>query len=455
MFWATEEPEPELKPGRAPKKRAPKKIDVIQRGLGVVRRRVLMNRFLRNFFLDAFIALSLFWGFYLTHRLISLEVATLPIFATVVGLAVVLSVWRSFAWGRSTNLQAAVLVDEEMGLKERVSTAVYLREQPRRGDGEGWNELVERDGSKALEESKLREQFPIRLPRMARWLALPAAVCLATYFLPQQDLLGFHQDRESDKTMDEQVGKNKEETIEKLDDLVKENGEESLDSEMQKLLDEMKQDLKKKEGAANSNTAAQTPEGAEANKKQALVRFAKAEDRVRNKLNEKKYKDLDQFLAKNKLRSIDPNALTRALQDALKKGDLSKAAGEMDKLRQRLQKLAQAQKNGKLSKKDLDQLKRLAAELQQLAKNSPSLSQLSAALGQLSSGLSAGNAGMSLQGMQKLNTNLGDLAQLMKQMKFLDKSLQLVKLQKQSLSKLHKCPNCGKPRQGPMRPGGT
>ena len=50
---------------------------------------------------------------------------------------------------------------------------------------------------------------------------------------------------------------------------------------------------------------------------------------------------------------------------------------------------------------------------------------------------------------------LDDLAHLMMQLKFLDKSLQLVKLQKQSLSKLHKCPNCGKPRQGPMRPGGT
>ena len=48
-LWSTEGPEPELKPGLAPKK-APKTIDAIQRGLGVVRRRVLMNRFLRNFF---------------------------------------------------------------------------------------------------------------------------------------------------------------------------------------------------------------------------------------------------------------------------------------------------------------------------------------------------------------------------------------------------------------------
>ena len=98
----------------------------LDRKLARVRRRVFLNRLVGALCVDFFVALCLFAGYLLVHRLVHLTVDPLWVFAGLGGAALLVATIRTVVTGRASALEAAILVDDALELRERVSTAVYL-----------------------------------------------------------------------------------------------------------------------------------------------------------------------------------------------------------------------------------------------------------------------------------------------------------------------------------------
>ena len=430
--------------------------DPIRTVLVQVRRRVFTNRLLGLFFQHLFVGLLLFSAYLLADRLLHFALDSLAVFLGLMGLVVVTTLVRAIWRARTSFFQTAVLVDENLLLKERVSTAVYLRglrEKDSLGDELAEVlDLVERDGAQALSGADVKARFAVRLPRLALWVFLPLGLCAGVFFIPQLDLLGLQSARLAEAAMEEQVQDRIKKVSQKLEEIAYQP-EEDPDEAMQKILEAMRKMQPLEEKKPDGSPAKPGEQlNADDAKKTAMVQFSRLEDLLKKNLDQKKFAGLKDLLDKNRLASIDPNALTRQLRDALKRGSLDKAAKELMKLQN---KLAALQNKSKLSDEDLAYLQKLAKELSMMSRNSAALAQLSKSLKNLSSGLSAGQLNSAQLGLGQLNMDLDALADLMKQMDFMDQSLELVKLSKQDLGKLHSCPNCGKPRSGPMKPGGT
>lgn len=430
----------------------------IRRRLVAVRRRRLANRLLTCLFFDLFLAVVIFAVFLLVDRLISTPLEPLWVFAGLVGTALLVSLVRGGLLGGTSFFRTAVIVDEALELRERVSSAVYLEERdgspPGARDEDGWRRLVERDGARALAAVDARRAFPVKLPRYALWALIALAVTLSIPLLVGDlDLLGFRQSREAEAAEKELVDDFTRE-VQKTDEFeeLKELTEKEEDPEMKEILDAMNQlDPEKKE--QDPTGVDPSKEEGEESRKKAMAQFSKLEDLIKKKVRKGEFEELREFLDRSKLQRIDPKDLSAALQKALKSGDFEKASEELAKLREELRKLREKQKSGQLSKEDLAKMQRLSRELLSLSRNSSALSRLGKGLESMSMNLSAQDLAQLLQNMDQMDLDLESLAQLMKQMETLDQSLKMLKLAKSGLGKMHRCPNCGKPRVG--KPGGT
>ena len=99
------------------------------------------------------------------------------------GVAVAISVagliWG--AWRKATLLETARWVDDQKGLKERLSTALELNTVR---TPEDWKRLLLADAAHHAQSLNTRELLPIGLPRAARWALLLAALCVGLGFVP-------------------------------------------------------------------------------------------------------------------------------------------------------------------------------------------------------------------------------------------------------------------------------
>ena len=99
-----------------------------------------------------------------------------------VAVAVVLALWR-----KPTRERAAVAIDERLGLKEKFSTALYVR--PSKNDP--FAAAAVRDAELTAERVHLQDKFPIRFPRASVFTFAVAVVAFLTGWLLQpMDLLG-------------------------------------------------------------------------------------------------------------------------------------------------------------------------------------------------------------------------------------------------------------------------
>ncbi|MBI4583466.1 MAG: hypothetical protein HY717_05540 [Planctomycetes bacterium] len=436
----------------------PPPLDPIRAGLALVRRRMHLNRLLAAVFFDGLVALGLFAAYLLLDRLVFVGLDALLVFAILQGTALAASLARVGIFRRLSPFQAAALVDDRLRLKDRVASAVFVREGSAEPFGiaaprplEPWRLLVERDGARALEGLDLKQSFPVRLPRQAAWAAAALlAVALIPIAVPQLDLLGLRRARAAEAQMKEEVQKEIDHFKKQIEELKKENPKVE-DPELKKLL----------EALANQNRLANREEPpkkdlpeepGDQTKKEALTQFTRLEEALKQSLEKAEFKDLknlfDNFKAGNSA------ALTRPLQEALKEGKFDQAGEELKKLKDDLEKLLKKKEAGELSKEEMERLEKLASELARLSKSAASLSRLSKSLSSLSGSLSLGDLAQALENLEQADTDLETLQQLMEQMQFLDQSLELAQFAKGELGKLHRCPNCGKLRKGDQ-PGGT
>jgi hypothetical protein len=425
--------------------------DAIGEVLSRVRKRVVAGRVLADVSVHLLAALSLLAAFLLAERLLGfVGLDLLRALLIVAGLVIVVTAVRAFWTFRLSLFDAAVLADDRLRLKERLSSALYLEGSVDPLRGPGWSELVRRDGVKSLEGADIRGKFPLRLPRSARWLPAPAVLAVVFALLPPIDLLGIQQERQIDEAMRAEVARKKDELRKALEQLRKE-AEKPPDPEVQKALEALE---KKPESLADETKKEEPPPGAEEAKREALVEFSRLEESLKKALDARRFDDLKDFLDKFPPGSLTKSPLTGAIREALKEGDFTKAGLEMKKIEDLLAELAKKGEGGKeLSKEDLEKLAKLQDEMAKLAKDSRFLSKLSKGLENLKTNLSPSDLAKALRDLEALRKELGDLDSLARDLKLLEDALELSELSQEDLANLHRCPNCGKVSSDPSGAG--
>src|SRR5262249_13758981 len=140
---------------------------------------------------------------------------------------------------RFSLFEAALLADDRLRLKERVSSALYLAAGREAGRDPAGGELIRRDGERCLAGSDLRAHVPPGLRPLAGWVLARAALSVLLALIPPVDLLGLNRSRLADSAMKKEVDRKKEELAKKLEELRKE-AKKPVDPLVEKLLESLK-----------------------------------------------------------------------------------------------------------------------------------------------------------------------------------------------------------------------
>src|SRR5436309_976395 len=124
--------------------------------------------------------------------------------ATVVG-SLAYAIWR-----RPSAKQAAVAIDEKLALKEKFSTALYVRPS-----ADPFAMAAVRDAERTAEQVRLQKQFPFAFPRVGYATLGVALLALLTFeFLAPMDLFG-HKEAQKKQLEQQQAQKIAKENVER------------------------------------------------------------------------------------------------------------------------------------------------------------------------------------------------------------------------------------------------
>lgn len=329
-------------------------MDDISQIVEFARRRLSTNRFLRGVHLGLVAVATL--GLMLVLLAKSSPAIVLPwtwVFVAA-GTVLVAAGIAAMRVGRMGGLSLAVLVDERLGLKERLSTALAVRER-----GDAFARAAVADAVTLAKDARTRESlrrnFPLQAPSNS-WIGLAiAAVATVLWFvLPQGDL--FRRDAVSQTEL-AVAKKQSDEAISKVVDTIKQN-------------DRLAEALGKKvespatNGLDPAKELTKTPEEAKLEAMKKLAEMQKALDTVLKGKEAQELKALKQQLAD----LSPPSGPTEELGTALKEGDFTKAKEAMDKLQKSMEGKSDAEK------KELEEkLGDMANQIAKLAENQRSL----------------------------------------------------------------------------------
>src|SRR4051794_24838635 len=130
------------------------------------------------------------WAYLLVHKLFGFTLPRPWMFFWIGGSAAVIAACGYAFLHRPTRHQAAVAIDEKLALKEKFSTALYIRPST-----DPFAAAAVRDAEQTAEKVSLYNQFPLQFPRPAILTLAVAVVCLATTWLPAMDLFGVEKQR--------------------------------------------------------------------------------------------------------------------------------------------------------------------------------------------------------------------------------------------------------------------
>jgi hypothetical protein len=327
-------------------------MDKIRRKVRQVRRRLLWLRF-------ASVTLaSLFWlcvaaaVTLLASRLVMLgdnealwQQRTWWVVGGLVALALPAGV-LSLLIRRTSLFQAAVAADQQLSLRERISSAFLLK-----GPRQPMEQLLEDDALQAATRIRPLRDFPFQPPRTLRLLPLPLlAMLLVGLFVDQHNLLareerpGLLRSQEDVMALQE----DSEQRAEELEQLVSslEDIEAAIDSEgqwdeLQRELEQLAEDLR----TVDDSRLEQVAELSDLTDRVAAERDA-----------------LEQSLAASQHFASDPGAqMTGDIQRAMEAGDMEAAQEAVEEL---MEDLAKKASEGEL---DAEQAEQLAQELQAMA----------------------------------------------------------------------------------------
>lgn len=323
---------------------------------------------------------------------------------------------------RSLNT-TAVIADEHLQLKEKISSALEFGQSIRNGEPlSPWQSAVLRDALHETRRLHLQRAFPWKGPQEGRYLWVPVfMMMLAVYLMPQWNLFAQQPEAAESETVAQETIKKELQALEKKANIL---------SERRKL------DEKREESAQLAREvkelAAQFSKG-QIEKREALAELSTMEQKW-----EERRQQLAQRLpsASNPLNQPMQNKMLGEMLEDLQEGNLDEALKQLKELQQQL----------KMGELDEQAQARLAEEMGKLAEavgmNSPlakSLQQASEAM----KGDSTNGQPMSMDALQMAEMEMADMQDLMQQMKNMDEMLQSLKESKFAIS--GQCKKCGAP----------
>ncbi len=255
--------------------------------------------------------------------------------------AVAVLAWRR----RPTRLQAAVLCDERLGLKERFSTVLALRDM----DGP-FIDATRRETTGLAEKLQPGGFFPVRPSRTWIWAGGVWGLALLTLlYLPQQDLLGIlqrRQDEEKNARLQQTAQAEVRQTVRAVEAAVKQLQDPQVASALE--------DLKALPDNLQPNDL----------KRQVIRKLGDMSDQINQTHLQRNQAALDVMQEMMKQVPSAPDGPASRLQQAMATGDFKKAADIVDKMQQQL-------KEKKLSpeeqKRLAEQLRKMSEKLKELA----------------------------------------------------------------------------------------
>jgi hypothetical protein len=158
----------------------------------------------QNMWLGLLIGVCLWLAALGIYKLAPIPQATL-VWAGVIGLTLPLAGLLFGLARRFAGSDTARWLDREIGLKERLSTAMELSASVAKNSA--WSALVIRDAAKAAGKIEPGKLLPLRLPSVCRWTLLVLAACVGLGFVPEHRSQA-HLDQQHDTAIIEDVGQN-------------------------------------------------------------------------------------------------------------------------------------------------------------------------------------------------------------------------------------------------------
>ncbi len=337
-----------------------------------------------------------------------------PVFAA--GLLLSLPVTGYLFWrGNKSLKEAAILVDDHLRLKEKISTALELAKQHEDGIHAEWTKAQLSDALNEVKRMKLSAAFPWQAPFEARWLWAPAlALLLVGYVIPQLQLYTGGM------------------TIAQADELDK----KAVEKEVQALIKRQLK-LERREKSQQVETAAKMKKDIQEladklskgkmEKRDALSEISKVE----KKWEEQREQMMAMQQQQTRAMPLSQMKMTSELAQSIQAGNFAKAAKKLEELQKKL----------KMDGLSEEAKERLAQEMKSLAQSLDADMPMGSALEQASLELNGDDLAAAMESLQMAEMSMKDLADMMKQMAMLEESLK--ELGECKLGLLGKCKACG------------
>jgi hypothetical protein len=158
----------------------------LDRHVAMVQNKLALGRFLQALAWSLLVFAAIVWGTILVDKLFQVRPPrVMVLFWAGAGLAVLTALSYSI-WRRPTPQQAAVAIDERLALKEKFSTALYVRPSK-----DPFAAAAVKDAERTAENVSLGKKFPLRFPRVAfGTLTLALAAFLTAQLVKPMDLFG-------------------------------------------------------------------------------------------------------------------------------------------------------------------------------------------------------------------------------------------------------------------------
>lgn len=332
-------------------------MDPIRSLLAVASRRLAAVRVLRTIAWAATGAAILVLLLVLLER--SSPAVTLPwlVILVVLGGAVALATILWARAGRPTEVELAVLVDGRLGLKERLSTALAVRDRADPFARAAVEDAVRTASDRAVRERAGRA-FPVRAGRESWFAAVAVALATAAFLLlPQGDL--FRREAPPDQAALAAIRTDADAAMDEILRKVEENPA---------LAAELRQKGELGDAAPRPDDRAVEPKASPEEAKREAIRRMNELQRKLEEIAKGEQAMATESLKRQlqKLESLDSigDAEVKELADALQQGDFAAAKAALEKMRE------EAAKKTDAEKQELEQkLNRLAEQIGQLAEN--------------------------------------------------------------------------------------